>query len=141
MTRPILPPLAHLKALRAGKHASAAQWWEGTLQEAGGRKEPAAVTQEQRDFALPLRVGIQRRPGKLSREAARMIHNGNSGSKRFGICPRVSGFFGLRGWTYFLAGGQEIASALTYRKGLWMVLCCLSFRLLLGETNAPFVNI
>lgn len=137
MTRPILPPLAHLKALRAGKHASAAQWWEGTLQEAGGRKEPAAVTQEQRDFALPLSVGIQRRPGKLSREDARMIHNGSSGSKRFGICPRVSGFFGLRGWTYFLAGGQEITSALTYRKGLWMVLCCLHSDCCWGKQMLP----
>ena len=34
MTRPIVPLLADLKAQCAGKHASAAQWWEGMLQEA-----------------------------------------------------------------------------------------------------------
>lgn len=81
------------------------------MQEAWAARSSAAVLQQRDDFVVFQGAVSRRHPEMLSREAARFLHSGSLGSKRFGNSPRVSDLLSLREWTYFLAGGQEITCA------------------------------
>lgn len=126
MTRPRADP-------KARKHASAIQWWEGILQEVWCCKEPCCSASGTLWPCTAAAAVTQR----FSREAACVLHNGSSGSKRFGICPRASNLFSFRGWwMYFLAGGWEITVCLVADKRIWMDGALIVFiQVTVGKNN------